>query len=189
MVQGENRDGKSLMCGNHGEIRDLSKEELLDALYEAHQQVLELQAQRKEYRWLEEALRRRTQELSERVKELDCLYFISDCILNHNSDLVELLRRIVAFLPRGFQSPEQTWVSLSILGQTFQSPGFRQTAYLRDAKILTSRRQIGRLQICVSPLSHAREIPLFLREEIALVNTVSQWIGAIVGLRTLKEGV
>jgi len=188
-VQGESTDGERLMCGDHRNDWDVSREELIDALREAHQQVLELQAQRKEYHWLEEALHKRTQELSERVKELDCLYFIADCILNCNSDLLELLRRIVAFLPRGFQIPEQTWVSLSILGQTFQSPGFRQTAHFRDAKILTSRRQIGYLQICVSPPSRAREIPLFLREEIALVSTVSQWIGAIVELRTLKESV
>lgn len=63
MVQGENRDGESLMCGKHSVIGDLSKEELPDALCQAHQQVLELQAQRKEYHWLEEVLRRRIQEL------------------------------------------------------------------------------------------------------------------------------
>ncbi|MDZ4184270.1 MAG: hypothetical protein U1D97_04730 [Desulfuromonadales bacterium] len=175
------------MCGNQGDIQYLSKEELIDALREAHQQVLELQAQRKEYHWLEEALRGRTQELSERVKELDCLYFITGCIHNRNSDLMELMRRIVAFLPRGFQSPEQTWASLSVLDQTFQSPGFCQTAYSLCVKILANRRQTGHLQIYVSPSSHKRKALLFLTEETALVNTVSQWIGLIVEHKILEE--
>ncbi|MBU0482836.1 MAG: hypothetical protein KKG47_17215 [Proteobacteria bacterium] len=186
-MQGESTDGDRLMCGDHRNDWDVSREELIDALREAHQQVLELQAQRKEYHWLEEALHKRTRELSERVKELDCLYFIADCIRDRDFDLVELLRRIVAFLPRGFQNPERTWVTLSILCQTFQSSGFRQTAYFRDVKILTSTKQTGRLRICVSPPSHAPEIPLFLREEIALVNTVSQWIGSIVEHKMLEE--
>lgn len=49
MVQGENTDGERVMCGDHRNNWDVSREELIDALREAHQQVLELQAQRKEY--------------------------------------------------------------------------------------------------------------------------------------------
>ena len=54
-MQGESTDGDRLMCGDHRNDWNVSREELIDALREAHQQVLELQAQRKEYHWLEEA--------------------------------------------------------------------------------------------------------------------------------------
>lgn len=186
-MQGNNTNEEQSIHDDHKDAQDVSREDLIDALREAHQQIFGLQEQLKEYAWLTEALRRRTWELSERVKELECLYRVSDCILDRNSDLVELLQRVITLLPRGFQTPDNTWALLNILGQIFQSPGFRQTEYSFCTKIFASRKQIGHIQIFVSPPSHAREAPVLLIEETILVDTLSQWIGAIVEHRMLRE--
>jgi hypothetical protein len=57
---------------------DWTREQLIEALEEAKQQILELRAANDEYRWLEGALKKRTHELNERVLEIDTLRQVRD---------------------------------------------------------------------------------------------------------------
>jgi len=64
----------------------------LNSHKEAHGEVLTLQAKVAEYKWLEDAIRRRTRELSERVKELTCLYAVSSCLTRRELTLEHISR-------------------------------------------------------------------------------------------------
>lgn len=168
------------MCSDSAQDEDDGRRELVDALREAHERVLELEAQLAEYKWIAEALRRRTRDLSERVKELDCLYSISDCLRDRSRSLKEVLERIVNLVPRGYQYPDRTSACITVSGQTFRSRDFRQTAHCQSAEIHAGRRHIGAIQVTVSPPAGSGDDPIFLAEEYALLNALAVWVGEIV---------
>jgi hypothetical protein len=163
--------------------REASREELILALQEAHQQVLGLQAKLAEMEWIGEALRRRTVDLGERVKELGCLYAISDCLRDLEAELPEILQRIVNLIPIGYQHPERTWARLSVGGNIYCTPGFRETAFRQDQSIQAGKRGLGTVQVHVQPGRGPNAAPAFLDQEADLLAAVAVWIGEIVEQR------
>ncbi|MFA5110476.1 MAG: hypothetical protein WC443_03630, partial [Desulfobaccales bacterium] len=102
--------------------------DLAEALREAHQEIRDSQFKLAEYEWVESALRARTRELGERIKELECLYAISHCLCRSSAGLAAMLQDIVNILPRGYQNPELSWAHLEISGESYCSSQFHVTA-------------------------------------------------------------
>ena len=163
-----------------GEQSGVSRQDLEEALREAHQQVLDLQSQLEEYRWTEAAIRRRTIELSERTKELECLYAIVDLLRHPGNPLADVLQGIVNVVPRGYQHPKRTWVRLEARGQGFCSPDFRRTSVFHSVGISIHGRKAGALTVYVLPPLDPNDGPAFLPEENALLQAVAVWIGEIL---------
>jgi len=161
--------------------------ELLVALKEAHEEVLALQAKVGEYEWLEEALRRRTREFNERVKELTCLYAISSCLTRRELTLEQKCERMVKEMPRGWQHPHTTGVRLILHDREYSSPCFRQTQPKQSAIIDADGKHVGMLEVCLLPRASQDSMPPFLHEEQDLLNTIALWIGEIVS-HTTTEG-
>ena len=159
---------------------EATREELVEALGEAHQQVLDLQSQLAEYKWIEKAIRKRTKELSERIKELDCLYTISDWLCRPNYKLDDVLQGIVNVIPNGYQNPKSTWVRLDVGDKTFYSQGFRSTPCFHSSDILAYRSRVGRVEAFTMPSSDSSDFPVILSEENALLKAVAILIGEIV---------
>ncbi len=159
---------------------DPSRDELLKALRDAHGEVCDLREQIAEMRWIETALRRRTGELGERVKELDCLFAIADCLRAPRKPLETVLREIAETLPSGYQNPGRTWVDLFVFGRVFRSPEFRESVHAHACSISVGGRDIGRIRVFVQPPDIPGYGAAFLKEEHALLNAVALWIGLIV---------
>ncbi len=154
--------------------------EVQQALRNAHKEVLALQAKIEEYRWLEGALRSRTRELNERMKELDCLYSLFSYAANNNFTLDQLLQFVINQIPYGWQNPQATLVRIELDGQEYQSSRFRQTALKQSADIYQNGRKIGILEIYVLPEIMKNHERPFLNEEQKLLNAIALWIGEIV---------
>ena len=172
------------MNAEHKAQSEATMSDLVEALHEAHEQIMDLRTEIAELRWIETALRERTRELGERVKELDCLYAISDCLGNPNKSLNEILQAIVNAIPSGFQFPEQTSVVMNISGQRFCSCGFRQSADTVSCDLSANGRHIGNIQAFFSPPPKLPDRPAFLPEEDHLLRAVAKWIGEIVEHRS-----
>ena len=168
------------MKSKEQEISEMTHGELADALREAHQEILDLQFELAEYEWVESALRKRTRELSERVKELECLHSISQCLCRRNISLSEMLQDIVNTLPKGYQNPERTWAYLEVSGESFYSYQFQTTPDSHSADIIIHGRRSGTLRVCVLPKPNTGDEPLFLPMERALLQSVALWIGKTV---------
>lgn len=154
--------------------------ELADALREAHQEILDLQFELAEYKWVESALRSRTSELSERVKELECLYSISQFLCQRSTSLSEMLQDIVNTLPKGYQNPERTWACLEVSGKSFYSNQFQTTPDSHSADIIIHGRQAGTIRVCVLPKPNTGDEPVILPMERKLLQSVALWIGKTV---------
>lgn len=160
--------------------QNIPYDELLAALREAHQQVLDLQGQLSEYKWIEGALRKRTKELSERVKELDCLFYISDMLHNRKLNLGELLQNITDIIPTAFQYPERTSAFLTVGNRVFRSQGFVDSPCTYATNIDVNGRCIGRVTVYIAQSSNSIKRVDFLPEERSLLHSSAIWIGEIV---------
>lgn len=165
----------------------LQEQDLLNAIKEAHEELLAAHAKIEEYKWLENALRRRTWELNERVKELRCLYALSVCLNNSKLTLEQILDSVVKEIPQGWQNPKATCVRLIIKGKEYKSPNFHQTKMKQTAFIYNDDKQIGILEIYLLPESMLNCDQPFLSEEQKLLKTITLLISEIVTHRKLIE--
>jgi len=128
----------------------------------------------------EDALRERTHQLRERVKELDCLYGISQLVETPGISLDEILQGTAHLIPLAWQYPEITNARIILEGREFKSENFEETAWQQASDITVRGKQAGRVE--VSYREERREIDEgpFLEEERKLLNAIAERLGRIV---------
>lgn len=166
--------------------------DLVAALHEAQQEILDLQKQLEEYQWVESALEKRTNELNERVKELECLHSITYYISKPRNALDETLDKIVNILPSGYRNPAKTYVWLKLSKKSYYSSPFQATpdSHAVDIMVHGLREGIIRVYVTRNTVSNSAKLPnyhikngtepLILPPEKALLKTVAMWIGKIM---------
>lgn len=152
---------------------------LVAALQAAQQEILCLENKLAEYKWLEDCLVKRTKELNERAKELECLYAVGKSLPGTES-LAEFFRAVCESLPKGFQFPGSTWVSLQILSHEFSSRGFKLSEHSITCDVLARGKPVGNLIICVEPAFDRYHKTAVLPEETRLAGMVAALIGKMV---------
>jgi PAS domain S-box-containing protein len=139
----------------------------------------------------EEALRKKTHDLVERVKELNCLYGIGSLVERQGVSLEETFQEIVDLVPPSWQYPEITCARIIIEGREWKTKNFRETIWKQTSDIKVHGELIGNLEVCY--LEEKPEIAdgPFLIEERNLINTVTKLTGRIIerkqGEKALKE--
>ena len=117
--------------------------------------------------------------LCERIKELNCLYGISQLAERYLHSLDNLLRELVNFLPYSWQYPEVTCARILFKGKTYASDRFKVTDWRQSAQIYMYHEPVGEVGIFyLEECPPADEGP-FLEEERALLDTVAEQIGTI----------
>jgi len=117
--------------------------------------------------------------LRERIKELNCLYGISQLTERYLHSLDDLLQELVNFLPYSWQYPEVTCARILFKGKNYTSDRFKVTNWRQSARIYMYHEPVGEVSIF-----YLRECPPadegpFLKEERALLDTVAEQIGTI----------
>ena len=158
----------------------ISKDVLIDALKEAQEQIQHMENLIAEYKWLDGALRKRTLELSERVKELECLYAISPRLVSPFDSLQQKLTDIVNMMPRGWQYPEDTCVRLVVKGREYRTSNFYESQMKQSTSICSGSKQIGMLEVYLLPSPKHDKNQLFLPQEKQLLDVIAIWIRAII---------
>ena len=117
--------------------------------------------------------------LRERIKELNCLYGISQLAERHLYSLDELLQELVNFLPYSWQYPEITCARVFFKGKTYTSDKFKMTEWRQSSRIYMYHEAVGECDIFyLEECPPADEGP-FLAEERALLDAVAEQIGTI----------
>ena len=96
----------------------------------------------------EESLRKKTHDLDERVKELNCLYGISKIRERLDIAFGEMLQKIADLIPPSWQYPEITCARIIIEGQEYKTKNFKETVWKQARKIVVHGKRIGILEIC-----------------------------------------
>lgn len=117
--------------------------------------------------------------LRERIKELNCLYGVSQLAERNLYSLDNLLEEIVNFLPYSWQYPDITCARIIFKGQTYTSTSFEVTNWRQSSRIYMYHEAVGEVGIFYLEECPPAEEGPFLAEEKVLLDTVAEQIGTI----------
>jgi PAS domain S-box-containing protein len=127
--------------------------------------------------------------VTERVKELNCLYGISDLVQAPDLSLEQILQGTVDLIPPSWQYPKITCARVVLEGQEFRTENFRETLWKQTKDIIAGGKRVGSLEVC-----HLEERPEsdegpFLKEERDLINAIAEQLGRIVERKRIERAL
>ena len=164
----------------------------VNAVRNAHGRVVESRsmvvdiAERKR---AEEELEKRTRDLGERVKELDCLFAISNLVEKQGVLLEEIFAGVVDLVPPAWQYPEITCARILFEGEEFKTENFVVTAWELTGDIIVHGESRGAVQVYYLEERPECDEGPFVKEERALINAISEQLGRIVERMRAEEAV
>ena len=137
----------------------------------------------------EEQLLRLNYDLGERVKELNCLYAISNLVEQPYISLDEIYQGVVDLIPPSWQYPEITCARISTADKEFKKQNLRETNWRQTSYITVRSQQIGTIEICYLEEKPQSDEGPFLSEERKLINAVSERLGRITEHKQAEEAL
>lgn len=118
--------------------------------------------------------------LQERVKELNCLYKLSELTEKYDFQLILLLQNAVELLPVSWQYPEHTCARIILEGEEFSTSNFRISKWRQTSDIKIADQLVGSVEVYyLKKFPTLGEGP-FLKEERFLINSFTHKIGRSV---------
>jgi len=122
----------------------------------------------------ETALKKLSHDLEERIKELSCLYSISNIFNDSNLNTEEALKKILDVIIPSYQYPEITAAKLTLQGREYKTANYRNSKWKQVSPILIKRKPAGELEVVyLKKRPDIYEGP-FLKEERHLINSITQ---------------
>ncbi len=124
-----------------------------------------------------EELQKKTYDLGERVKELNCLYTISHLIEKPDVTLDEILQGTVNIIPPSWQYPEITCAKITFKNNVYTTDNFLETEWLQQCHINNHRQIVGSIEIYYFKKMPDFDEGPFLKEERSLITAISERLG------------
>jgi hypothetical protein len=118
--------------------------------------------------------------LSERIKELNCLYDISGFKDDADFSMDAVLQAVVDFIPPAIQFPEITCARLIFGNYEVTTKNFKDTSWNLSREITVNDKVIGTLEVCYLEEKQELEEGSFLKEAKNLINAVAENIAKII---------
>ena len=125
----------------------------------------------------ESHLESQSAELQVRLKELHCLYDLSNLFEMPSETVDGLCLEAIRMMPQGWSDPEKTWARLRINEKVFESPDFHETTSCLAEPVIVNGRLRGWLEIFVEPVPGAFA---FISEEKELIKTMRDLVQGLI---------
>ena len=142
-----------------------------------------------ERRQAEEALKEKTYDLSERVKELNCLYGISALVEQQGISLEEILEGTADLIPLSWQYPEITCARIILESQEHRTQNFKVTIWKQASDIVVHGERTGAVEVYYLEEKPEIDEGPFLKEERSLINAIAERLGKIIEHNQAAEQV
>jgi len=126
-------------------------------------------------------------ELKERVKELNCLYGLTDIVKDRNLAKDEAMQKIIALIPPAWQYPDITCCRITIDNKEFTTDNFKETRWSQISNIIVDDKKIGILEVYYLEEKPQLDEGPFLIEERRLIDAISDLLGKYLGEVRIKE--
>ena len=122
---------------------------------------------------------KRTHDLGERVKELNCLYGISHLFVEEDISFDKIMQEAVNLIPASWQYPEICCGRIAIYDKAFSTDQFRTSPWKQEKEILVDGKPEGLVEVYyLEEKPDIFEGP-FLNEEHKLLNAFADLLGRI----------
>jgi response regulator RpfG family c-di-GMP phosphodiesterase len=129
---------------------------------------------------LGENLDKRTYDLKERVKELNCLWEISNLVETPGISLEAIIKGIANLLPSAWQYPEITCARIILDAKEYKTKNFKETAWKQSSDIMVHQKPVGTVVVYYLEERPQRDEGPFLKEERNLINIIAGRLGEII---------
>jgi C4-dicarboxylate-specific signal transduction histidine kinase len=127
----------------------------------------------------EAALRKLTHQLEGRVKELDCLFGLSDVVERSRGSLDTVLKETVDLLPAAWEYPDVACARIVLDGSEYRSARYRDSIWKQEADVFVHGRKAGVVEVRYFEERPSLDEGPFLAEERRLINTIAAKLGRI----------
>jgi PAS domain S-box-containing protein len=138
---------------------------------------------------IQEALQNNMKDLNERVKELNCLYAISDLVEKEDISLEDIFQGMVDLIPPAWQYPETTCARIILEDQEFKTDNFEETIWKQRGDIIVYDEPRGTLEVCCLEERPGHEEGPFTKEERDLLNAIRERLGRIIERKQTRHAL
>jgi len=125
--------------------------------------------------------------LQERVKELTCLYGMSQIAKQINISIEDLIYRIMELIPPAWQYPEITQARILLDGFDYSQPEFEEGRHKLFADIVVDDERRGKVEVFYVEKCPVLDEGPFLKEERELIDTIANELAIIIKRRDSEE--
>jgi len=136
----------------------------------------------------EKELEKRTNDLNERVKELNCFYGISRLVDKRGISLEEIIQGTVDLILSSWRHPDIACARIIMGDQEFKTKNFKETDWKQACDIIVHGELSGTVEVYYLEEKPACYEGPFLKEERTLINNIAPQLARITErMRTKKE--
>lgn len=125
--------------------------------------------------------------LRERVKELSCLYRISQIFEESTGSPDEVFQHIVELIPPAWQYPEITAARIVLEGKEYATPGFEKRSQTQASDVIVGGKRSGVVEVVYTEDRPPLDEGPFLEDERSLLDAVARQIAVIVEHQQAEE--
>lgn len=127
--------------------------------------------------------------LAERIKELNCLYGISNLFENQDVSLPWIMQRAVELIPAAWQFPENACARIRLDGQEYTTRNFRATKWRQNTKIILNGQHVGDVDVYYYEKPALCDGNPFLDEEDHLLRAIGERLSKVLWLKQSEEAL
>lgn len=116
-------------------------------------------------------------DLRERIKELNCLYTVSELVRRDDLNQKAILRKCASTLARAYLYPEITCCSIIWDGQKYKTKNFKKTLWTQSQPVFVYGSQVGTIEVGYLEETPPEHEGPFLAEERQLLVSVANLLG------------
>jgi signal transduction histidine kinase len=118
--------------------------------------------------------------LHERIKELTCLYSISQIAGKNAATLDSVIRGIVEAMPPAWQYPEAAAARIMLDGKSFHSSNFKDGRRKMAASVVSAGKRRGVIEVVYAQRGPGVDKVRFLKEERNLIRAIARQVGFVI---------
>jgi PAS domain S-box-containing protein len=127
--------------------------------------------------------------LAERIKELNCLYGISNLFENQDVSLPWIMQRAVELIPAAWQYPDNACARIELDGQAYTSNNFKKTRWCQNTKIVLNGKHVGDVGVYYIQTPPGGDSGPFLEEEYHLLKAIGERLSKVLWLKRSEEAL
>jgi signal transduction histidine kinase len=127
--------------------------------------------------------------LTERVKELNCLYSISRLFENETLSIDDILQGVIDSVPSAWQYPEITCARIKLKNKVFVTERFRETIWKQAQHIVVNGKRFGSIEVHYIEEKPALDEGPFLKEERNLLYVIAERLGHTIERKIAESNV
>jgi PAS domain S-box-containing protein len=142
-----------------------------------------------ERKHVEQELRKRSYDLGERIKELNCLYLISNLVERPGISLEDMLHGTANLIPGAWEYPDITCARIILEDKVFLTSNFRETSWNQSTEIAIHGNPVGSVEVGYLEERPEKDEGPFLAEERSLLKAIAERLGRVVERTRAREEI